>query len=367
MVQKRLRIAVIFNSSQPALSESSDDRASTADLRQMIGDTARALRQLGHRVTVVPLANDLVSFQQALTRARPDVVFNQYEDCEPGALHEPRIAAFVRMLGFPLTGSPALALGLCRHKYMAAQLLQGAGVPIAPQTCLLQSAADVAGRTWRFPLIVHPDQEHAGAGLDRTSIVRSAKELKRKVAQVLSEYRQPALVQGFVPGREFNVGIVGGTKMRVLPLAEVDYSALPAGVPRIMSYAAKWIETSAEYKGTSVICPAKVTPALTRAIGDAALRAFRVVGGRGYGRVDIRLDAKGTPRVLEVNCNPCLDDGIGLARSAAKAGIAFPQLLQIILNVALEESPFDAAGPAFVRTAGARRGRPGPCPRRRWV
>jgi D-alanine-D-alanine ligase len=367
MIQKRLRIAVIFNGSQPAAAESANDRASTADLRQMIGDTACALRRLGHQVAVVPLAADQQAFQRTLTRARPDVVFNQYEDCEPGALHEPRVAALVRMMGFPLTGSPALALGLCRHKHMAAQLLQGAGVPIPPQACLLESVAGITARTWRFPLMVHPDQEHAGLGLDRTSIVRSRSELRRKVAQVLRTYRQPALVQGFVPGREFNVGIIGGRRLRVLPLAEVDYSALPAGVPRIMSYAAKWIETSAEYQGTSVTCPAKVAPGLARGIGDAALRAFRAVGGRGYGRVDIRLDAKGTPRVLEVNCNPCLDDGIGLARSAAKAGIAFPQLLQIILNVALEESPFDAAGPAVVRTAGARRGRPDTCPRRRWV
>jgi D-alanine-D-alanine ligase len=132
-----------------------------------------------------------------------------------------------------------------------------------------------------------------------------------------------------------------------------------------MSYEAKWIETSPEYQGTSVICPAKVAPRLARVIGDTALRAFQAVGGRGYGRVDIRLDATGTPRVLDVNCNPCLDDGIGLARSAAQAGIAFPQLLQIILAIALEESPFDAAGPAVVRTAGVRHGRPGSCPRRR--
>ena len=95
-----------------------------------------------------------------------------------------------------------------------------------------------------------------------------------------------------------------------------------------MSYAAKWVETSVEYKRTKVICPAKVEPQLAALIGDTAIKAFRTVGGWGYGRVDIRIDEDGLPRVLEVNCNPCLDKGIGLARSAERAGISYPELLQ---------------------------------------
>jgi D-alanine-D-alanine ligase len=131
----------------------------------------------------------------------------------------------------------------------------------------------------------------------------------------------------------------------VLPLAEVDYSALPAEIPPIMSYAAKWLENSTEYKKTSVICPANVEPELAARISNVALQAFRAVGGRGYGRADIRLDENGSPCVLEVNCNPCLDEGIGLARSAEKAGITYPQLLQLIIRAALEPVPYDLAIP----------------------
>ncbi len=105
-----------------------------------------------------------------------------------------------------------------------------------------------------------------------------------------------------------------------MPLAEVDYSELPAAIPPIMSYAAKWIESTVEYKKTRVVCPAKVKPDLVQTIGETATKAFRVVGGWGYGRVDIRLDADGNPRVLEVNCNPCLDNDMGLARAAKQGG-----------------------------------------------
>src|SRR5262249_38657679 len=109
----------------------------------------------------------------------------------------------------------------------------------------------------------------------------------------------------------------------------------------IMSYAAKWIETSTEYQNTSVVCPADVELELAERIRQVALRAFRAVGARGYGRVDMRLDENGSPCVLEVNCNPCLDEGIGLARPAEQANLSFPQLLQLIVRAAEEPQPYD--------------------------
>jgi D-alanine-D-alanine ligase len=161
------------------------------------------------------------------------------------------------------------------------------------------------------------------------------------VRHILETYTQPALAQRFLPGREFNVSIVGGGRLRVLPFAEVDYTRLPETIPPIMSYAAKCMENSVEYRSTRVICPAPVGAELGRQIGSTALRAFRAVGGWGYGRVDIRLDEEGVPRVLEVNCNPSLEEGVALARSAGAAGLSYPQLLQLILGAALERTPFD--------------------------
>ncbi len=344
---KRLRVAVLYNAYQDAPLDAKSDTGSIWYLRQMVRRMARTIRSLGHRVTVVPLAGDLRSLQRKLRNIRPDVVFNQYDDNVHGALYEMRVAAFIRMLGYPMTGSPALGLGLSRYKYMAASLLKGAGIPIPPGTTLLERASDADRHKGPFPLIVHPAQEHAGIGLHRESVVWSKTALKDRAREILKTLKQPALIQRFLPGREFNVGLLGGRRLKVMPLAEVDYSRLPEGIPPIMSYAAKWVETSVEYKRTRIVCPAKVEPGLAALIGDMAVKAFRVVGGWGYGRVDVRLDEDGQPRVLEVNCNPCLDEGMGLARSAEQAGISYPELLQKVIRAAFEGPPYDLSLPIF--------------------
>ena len=355
---KKLRVAIVYNAYQDVQPEAPADQGSNRHLRQMIRRMARAMRALGHEVLIIHLAGALSALQRKLRRLRPDVVFNQYDDVVHGALYEMRVAAFIRMLGYPITGSPALGLGLSRYKYMAASLLKGAGIPIPAGTTLLERISDVDAHKWHFPLIVHPGQEHAGIGVARDSVVYTKNALREQAREIIRSYRQPALVQRFLAGREFNVGVLGGRKLRILPLAEVDYSRLPGGIPPVMSYAAKWVKTSVEYKSTRVICPARVEPRLAARIGETAVKAFRAVGGWGYGRVDIRLDENGQPVILEVNCNPCLDDGMGLARSAERAGIAYPELLQGVVKAAFEGPPYDMHLPIFTApNAGMARGR----------
>ncbi|HDT13212.1 MAG TPA: hypothetical protein ENO03_02525 [Candidatus Aminicenantes bacterium] len=353
---KKLRVALIYNAYTESIPDEKSDTGSPHYLRQMIRGLARGIRRLRHDVVVMPLSDDLSVLQRKLDRLRPDVVFNQYDDVVHGALYEMRVAAFIRLLGYPMTGSPALGLGLSRDKYMSLSLLKGAGLPIPPSTVLIERLGDIDAHKWTFPLIVHAAQEHAGIGLDRDSVVTTKAALRDKAREILQEYDQPALVQHFLKGREFNVGLLGGRKVQVLPLAEVDYSSLPRRIPPIMSYAAKWVETSVEYQRTDVICPARVDPAMEALIGRTAVKAFRVVGGWGYGRVDVRLDEKGEPVILEVNCNPCLDSGMGLARSAEQAGISYPRLLETIIKAAFEGPPYDRRLPIFgsTRTALAR-------------
>lgn len=342
---KKLKIGLVYNTFFDTAYNKIQDKEDIDDLKKSISKLARNLRKLGHKVVIMPLGNDLFDFQHKIYKLRPDLIFNQYEDVVHGAIYEMRLAAMVQMMGFPITGSPAIALGLCRYKYMSALLLQGAGIPIPPQTQLLEMLSDIDRHKWTFPMIVQPALEHGGVGLERESIVYTKKALQNKVRQVRNTYKQPVLVQQFLFGREFNVSVIGGNKMRLLPLSEVCYENLPPDIPKIMSYAAKWVETSTEYQKIYIKCPAIVEPELVKRIEEIALKAFRTIGGWGYGRVDIRLDDNNTPCVLEVNCNPYLEGGVGIARSAEKAGMNFPEFLEMIIKIAFEKQPFDISLP----------------------
>src|SRR5512136_1237382 len=210
---KRLRIALIYNAYTDAQPDDKSDTGGLRYLRQMVRGIARGLRRLRHDVVVMPLAGDLSVLQRKLSRLQPDVVFNQYDDVVHGALYEMRVAAFIRMLGYPITGSPALGLGLSRDKYMALSLLKGAGIPIPIDTTVIERVSEIGRRKWHFPLIVHPGQEHAGIGMGRDSVVATKKALREKAREVIVSYKQPALIQRFLPGREFNVGVLGGRRV----------------------------------------------------------------------------------------------------------------------------------------------------------
>ncbi|MGH7483553.1 MAG: D-alanine--D-alanine ligase family protein, partial [Longimicrobiales bacterium] len=142
----------------------------------------------------------------------------------------------------------------------------------------------------------------------------------------------PALVQEYVDGRELAVGFVGE---RALPVSEIDFSALPAGAHRLVSYAAKWDGGSVEDLGTRPVCPAPLTRETAAEAERIARAAWRRIEGRGYGRVDLRLDHAGRVQVIEVNPNPDLAPSAGLARMADAAGLGYSELVAAILAEAL--------------------------------
>jgi len=185
-----------------------------------------------------------------------------------------------------------------------------------------------------LPAIVKPAAEDASAGLDRGSVVADRKALRARVAAMTEQFDE-VLVQEYVPGREFNVGFVG---TRTLPLAEIDFARMPEGAWPILTYAGKWEPGSPDDLGSVPICPAAIPQKLAERLGKVAEAAWRVMQGKGYGRVDLRLDEQGRPWVLEVNPNPDLNDDAGLSRMAKAAGWDYAELVRRIAEVALRDA-----------------------------
>jgi D-alanine-D-alanine ligase len=186
-----------------------------------------------------------------------------------------------------------------------------------------------------FPLIVKPVREDGSVGISSRSVVHNEEDLRARVGEIVASFRQPCLVEQFVEGRELNVALFGYPAARVLPLSEIDFSALPAGSPPIVSYEAKWNEGSLEDLGTRPVLHPVLPPAVAARVRRVAVEAFRAIGMRDYGRVDVRLAANGIPYVIDVNPNCDLSPHAGMARAAAAVGMDYRALVKLLVRYAL--------------------------------
>jgi D-alanine-D-alanine ligase len=319
-----MRIAILYDDVDARAAATPDERG----VLEAVDAVERTLAELGHAPLRVPVDSPAGPWMDALRASDADIAFNLCEGVAGSSALEPHVAAYLELIGVPITGSGAATLALARRKDRVNALLEADDLPVARWTVARNGVA----QTWRdYPAIVKPVGEDASIGITQHSVVRDADELTRALLDGRSH--APLLVQRFLEGRELNVGILGDA---VLPISEIDFGTMPASHWRLVSYSGKWDTDSVEDRGTQPRCPAPIDEAMTEQAGRLALAAWRLVDGRGYGRVDLRADADDRLHVLEVNPNPDLAPGAGFARMAAAAGIDYVSLIDGIVREAMQ-------------------------------
>ena len=298
-----------------------------AGVMQSVDAIAAIFAALNHQVQRAPVRHDMRWFNAC---RRADLVFNLCEGVRGVAQWEDHVIGTLELAGIAYTGCGPWTTAVCRRKAVANTLLERAGLPV-PRWTVAQGKID---DDFPLPAIVKPAAEDASAGLDRQSVVTDRKSLKARIAAMTEQFDE-VMVQQYIAGREFNVGIVGD---RTLPLAEIDFSGMPEGVWPILTYAAKWHVGSAEDLGSRPICPAQISQRFADRLARLAETAWHTMQGKSYGRVDIRVDDLGKPWILEVNPNPDLTDDAGLSRMAKAAGWEYPELIRRIAELALREA-----------------------------
>ncbi len=289
-----------------------------------------------HDVTLVEA--DECAFE-TLRATRPDIVFNIAEGLN-GVSREAQMPAMLEMLQIPYTGSDPLTLALCLDKSRTKEILTHYHIP-TPQFSVVSSISEIGDVTARFPAIVKPLHEGSSKGIYNSSLVRTAEELGREIRIVLDRYKEPALVEEFLGGREFTVAMLGnGTAVSVLPIVEIKFDSLPAGVEPIYSYEAKWIWDRADAPLDIFECPANIAPELLREIQWICRRAYAVLRCRDWCRIDVRLDGHGRPHIIELNPLPGIlpnpEDNSCFPKAARAAGMNYPTLIQTVLRIAAE-------------------------------
>lgn len=319
------------------LSASDKELASEIAVRDEVEAIQASLEALGFNPIVLEVWDDASGLISQLTRRKLSFVFNLCESLQGESTLEMCIPAVLEMLQLPYSGSGPLTLGLAVHKGRTREILHYHKVPY-PRFAVLAEVPKDKPRNMSFPMIVKPSREDGSLGISKDSVVHDLARLQSQVGHIVRTYNQPALVEEYIEGREFNVAMLGEREPEILPISEIDFSGLPPELPPIVSYDAKWNVKSDYYTGTVPRCPAQLDAAVEERIKKTAVAAYRAVGVRDYGRVDIRLSADGTPYVLEVNPNPDISPKAGLARSASAAGISYDKLIEKIVTATLARS-----------------------------
>jgi D-alanine-D-alanine ligase len=296
-----------------------------------------------HQVSLVEA--DLDAFE-TFRKLRPDLVFNIAEGLL-GNSREAQIPAMLDMLGIPYTGSDPVTLGICLDKRRTKEILACHGVP-TPRFAVVHSMVDVPARL-RYPLMVKPILEGSSKGVTDKALVQDRRALCRQIEWVLDTYRQPALVEEFLPGREFTVALLGnGAALQALPIVEINFDTLPAGVNPIYSFEAKWLWDREEDPLHIFSCPAPLEPLLRKNIEETCKRAFRVLGCRDWCRIDVRLDARGLPNIIELNPLPGIlprpEQNSCFPKAARAAGLSYEQLILSVVEAASERLGLQQGG-----------------------
>ncbi len=326
-----LKVGVLFNSpSMPSRGETVDYIAD-AEVEEEVEAVEKALEILDLRYMRFPLKDSFEKLVNAIKIYSPNVVINLCEAALGDSHLEMSVPSILELLKVPYTGSPPLSLGLCQNKGLTKDILKARGI-LTPKYQILHRFED-----WKneidYPLFVKPLSEDGSIGITKESFVKDEVELKKRVEYILGCYRQPALVEKYIGGRELNVSIISNGKIEVLPISEILFRF--SGEPKIVDYPAKWFKESEEYKKTVPICPAELDLHIRDLVECAARQTYEALYCRDYARIDIRLKGK-IPYVLEANPNPDISMDGGFARSLKAAGISFEMFISQIISSALK-------------------------------
>ena len=323
---------------------SADDSIADRDVLVQRDVVAEALDALGHEHETVACTLDLAALSARLDADRPEVVFNLVESLGGSDRLAPLATALLDVRGIPYTGNRTEALMATTHKIHAKRAFCGAGLSTPAWLEGPEPTAGCGGldpTAWTEPrrFILKTVFEHASFALDDACLVDAAglDALRSLLAAHQTRWERRCFAEEYIDGREFNLSILAGEGgPQVLPTAEIDFSAFPAGKPRIVGHTAKWGEGSFEFDNTpSSFAAGRAEPALCAALADLASRCWTTFALRGYARVDFRVDAAGRPWILEVNANPCLSPDAGFLAALNVAGISFPAAIARILADAM--------------------------------
>jgi len=306
-------------------------------------DVVSTLRKLGHDVKPLGVKSDLGVLRSAVEDWKPHIAFNLLEEFDGVAVYDQNVVSYLELLHMPYTGCNPRGLMLARDKVLSKKLFSFHRIPF-PDFMVVPQGRTVKRPAWlSFPLIVKSVTEEASHGISQASIVEDDDKLKERVEFIHTHVGTGALVERYIEGREFYVGVMGNGHVHVLPVWELMMDRLPEDARRIATERVKWNRTYQTKYGIRSEEARNLPDGKAEKIQHLAKRVYRALGLSGYARIDVRMDAAGGVYVLEANPNPQIAHDEDFSDSAEKDGYPYADLLQELLNIGLRWQPAKAA------------------------
>lgn len=310
--------------------------AGTDEPEVAIQQVSAVLESTGHKVSLLAVHDDVDALVAGLTKNKPELVFNLLESFGKDIIGgQMGVAGILDLLELPYTGSGPGELYLQEDKALGKKLLAYEQI-LFPDFAMFAPSADfeTSGKL-RMPLFVKPLRMDASLGIDEKSLVHNMQELMERVVSIHKSFGDAALAEEYIEGREVYVGVLGNQQPVAFPAIEMDFSGLPEGSLAVMDNKAKFDEASDRFQGTRAVL-AKLEPELKAKVEKTALAAYRTLRVRDYGRIDLRINESNEIYVIEANANCYLEQTSEFATAAAAHGIEYPDLINQIVEHALE-------------------------------
>ena len=296
-------------------------------------DVISTLEETGHDVHRLGVSSDLGAIRKAINEFDPHIVFNLLEDFDDMAIYDQNVVSYLELIHMPYTGCNPRGLMLARDKAISKELLTYHRVSVPEFAVFRRGKAIRKPKKLSFPLIVKSLILEGSTGISQASVVSDEERLKERVEFIHHQFETDAIIERYIEGREFYVGVIGNHRLQVFPVWELSFTKRVGEVRPIATGRVKWNTKYQKRHGVTTGEAKDLPEGKREAIQHLCKRVYRILGLSGYARLDLRLDPDGKIYVLEANPNPQLAYGEDFAESAELAGLRYEALMQRIISL----------------------------------
>ena len=301
-------------------------------------EVKKALVELGHEVRILGVSDNLAIIRHHIKYFKPKIVFNLLEEFKGEAVFDQNVVSYLELMGTPYTGCNPKGLIIGRDKALSKKILSYHKIKTPKFQVFPRNRPNIKSRFKEFPVIVKCLNEEASLGISQASVVHNEEKLRKRIAFIHSRYYTDAIVEQFVSGREYFIGVTGNYRLESFPVWELKFEQSDNPEKEFYTNSAKF---DVDYRGRRGITTEKanLTPGKEKELQKIAQKAYKVLGLSGYARMDMRVSEDGTPYIIEANPNPDISEFDDFSMSAKKAGYTYKTLINKIIRLGRQWSP----------------------------